>query len=201
MTWVEFFRSLHTKSSLFGLISGGSVVSEQEVMMLISVLASPDAPLYCFQSADMATYARSNIRGAQGNRSSPSADKSPTPAESPDPAVQDCQQDAAVTVPGKEQEEGEEKGEGANDDEAEEAGDQQQQGGGDEDECVYASEDEDEGNEQVASSDSSDVGEPEEQNVVETELHVAVVPEAAPDSELPTDPPLTVLEGDAEVSV
>lgn len=163
--------------------------------MLISVVASPDAPLYCAQSDDMAAYTRSNVRGAQGNRSSPSADKSPTPAESPEAAVQDCQQGVAMAIPGTEEREGE------NSDETEGIEDQQLVREEDEDECVYASEDDDEGNEQVASSDS-DVGEPEEDHVVRTELQVAVVPEAAPDTELSKDPPLTELEGNApEVSV
>lgn len=148
----------------------------------------------------MAAYTRSNVRGAPGVRSSPSAGKSPTPAKSPEPAGQDCQQDAAVTVPGKGHEQGEEKGNSEDDDKADGAGDQQQEGDGDEDEGVYASEDEDEDNEQVASSDS-DVGEPEEQNVVETEPHVAAAPEVAPDSNLLKDAPLTELEGNTpEVS-
>lgn len=166
-------------------------------MVLISILAAPDAPLYCVQSDDIAAYTRSTVRGARGSRSSPSTDKSPTPAESPEAAVQDCQQDV-VMVSGKEGENGE-KREGDNDDEVEGTEDQQQQEGEgerDEDECVYASEDEDEGTQQGGSSDS-DVGELEEENVVNTDLQVAVALEAISDSELLTDPSLTELEGNA----
>lgn len=175
-------------------------MSEQNPMMLTSVLASPRAPLHCVQCDDATAYTRSSVRGARGNRSSPSADRSPTPAESPEAAVQDCQQDAAMTVPDKKREKGEEKGEGDKDDEAEGAEYQQQEEGEDEDECVYVREDEDEGREQVASSDS-DVGEPEEENVVNSELPVTVAPEAPPDSELPEEPPRTEREGNAKVSV
>lgn len=170
--------------------------------MLISVLFPPDTPLHCVQNDDMTASARSNVHGAQSNRSSPSTDKSPTPAESPGAAVQDCQEDVAVTVPGKEREKAEEIDEGEKLDETAGTEDQEQQEGGEEDECVYASEDEDkDGHEQVASSDS-DVGEPEEESVVVTELQVAVAPEAAPDSDQQKEPPLTELEGNApEVSV
>eukprot|EP00752_Nemacystus_decipiens_P009400 g8403.t1 len=149
-------------------------------------------------SAGMAAYAKSNTRGAQGNRASPSADKPPTPAESPEAAIQDSQHNVVVTVPGQEREKGEEKDEGESNDEAEaaEAEDQQHEGDGEKDDSMYGSEDQDEGKEQVASSDN-DVGEPEEQDVVETELQMAVAPKAAPDSELLKDPPLTELEENA----
>lgn len=122
------------------------------------------------------------------------------PAESPEAAVRECQQDAAMAVSGKEHEEGEENGDGENGDETEGTEDQQQGGEGDEDVGVYTTEDEDERNEHFASSDS-DVGEPEEENVVESGLQVVVAPEAAPDSEVPKEPPLTELKGNAsEVS-
>ena len=153
------------------------------------VVASPDVPLSWVQSDDMAAYTGSNVRGAQSNRLSPSEDQPPTPAKSPEAGVQDCQQDVAVAVPGKEEREGE------NGDETEGAEDQQQEGEAAEDERVYASEDDDEGNEQVASSDS-DAAEPED-NVVDEELRVAIAPQTASDSELPQDPPLTELEGNA----
>lgn len=159
-----------------------SVVSEQDPMMLISVLDSPHAALHVVQSDDMMAYARSNVRGAPANRSSQSADKSPTPAESHEAAAQDCQQDAAVSVPGEKREKEEEKGEGGKDDEAEETEDQQQ----------LEEEDEDERHEHVDSS-KSNAGEPKEGNVEESDLQVEVAPEAAPDSEMLEESPLTEL--------
>lgn len=65
-----------------------------------------------------------------------------------------------------------------------------------EESCVAGDGSRDTGDGDEIADGENDVSDPEEEKVVEDELHLAVAPEAAPDSE-PVEPPLTELEGNA----